>query len=391
MYHLPLLPGYVPTVNVRSSAPSSSPSGEEFIADLTEAEENGYVGGYFSPQESEGVTETALPYEHPESDAYLQSSPETLRQNLATTPASPSPARAMDLAEASLKSAPAVLEPASPGQMQSLPSPSPLSPHMHLSPSIPPSNNTTPLTPPTIRGPVRRKKDSHTSHNIAEVILFSYGVVVFFNLSSEQERLILDDLDTAELLNKKLKESEWEVEGCHFELDSEAERPRIYNDFFSEYLLYMFIRLTTIAALKSPSHLLKLSISHALAQSTLLARYESQTSHTLSSPSTLSIPHQLSTTGSISMRRREALRLSGRLFKLKRDVNLVSNVLDVPELFWSEASLGELYVGVREYLEIGERVEELNRSLEVVRDLVSSVCDGWEEKVVDRRAAGSYT
>jgi uncharacterized Rmd1/YagE family protein len=64
------------------------------------------------------------------------------------------------------------------------------------------------------------------------------------------------------------------------------------------------------------------------------------------------------------------MRLSGRLFKLKRDINLVSNVLDVPELFWSEASLGELYEGVREYLEISERVEELNRKLEVVRDLV---------------------
>lgn len=64
------------------------------------------------------------------------------------------------------------------------------------------------------------------------------------------------------------------------------------------------------------------------------------------------------------------MRLSGRLFKLKRDINLVSNVLDVPELFWSEASLGELYEGVREYMEISERVEELNRKLEVVRDLV---------------------
>ena len=64
------------------------------------------------------------------------------------------------------------------------------------------------------------------------------------------------------------------------------------------------------------------------------------------------------------------MRLSGRLFKLKRDINLVSNVLDVPELFWAEASLGELYGGVREYLEISERVEELNRKLEVVRDLV---------------------
>lgn len=68
------------------------------------------------------------------------------------------------------------------------------------------------------------------------------------------------------------------------------------------------------------------------------------------------------------------MRLSGRLFKLKRDINLVSNVLDVPELFWSEASLGDLYEGVRDYLEINERVEELNSKLGVVRDLVR-LCD----------------
>ena len=49
----------------------------------------------------------------------------------------------------------------------------------------------------------------------------------------------------------------------------------------------------------------------------------------------------------------------------------MSNVLDVPELFWSEASLKGLYDAVREYMEIGPRVQVLNEKLAVVGDLVA--------------------
>jgi len=123
--------------------------------------------------------------------------------------------------------------------------------------------------------------------------------------------------------------------------------------------------------LKSRSHLLKLSIAHALAQSTLLARYEAIAQHVLSSPLTVSIPRQLAEKGALRLRRHEALKLTGRLFKLRRDVNLVSNVLDVPELFWSEASLKDLYSAVREYMEIRPRVEVLNEKLSVASAFVS--------------------
>jgi uncharacterized Rmd1/YagE family protein len=61
---------------------------------------------------------------------------------------------------------------------------------------------------------------------------------------------------------------------------------------------------------------------------------------------------------------------------LRRDVNLVSNVLDVPELFWDEASLKDLYDAVREYMEIGGRVEALNEKLGVSSDLVRLLC--WQ-------------
>jgi hypothetical protein len=48
----------------------------------------------------------------------------------------------------------------------------------------------------------------------------------------------------------------------------------------------------------------------------------------------------------------------------------VSNVLDVPELFWTEASLGGLYESVREYMEVEERVGALNEKLGVASDFV---------------------
>ena len=113
--------------------------------------------------------------------------------------------------------------------------------------------------------------------------------------------------------------------------------------------------LPSCTAFKSHSVLLTLSVSHALAQSTLLARYETLTHATLSSNATKSIPIRLASTGSLRLSRTEALKLTGRLFKLRRDVNLVSNVLDIPDLFWEEgqASLRALYDAVRVYMEIG--------------------------------------
>lgn len=84
----------------------------------------------------------------------------------------------------------------------------------------------------------------------------------------------------------------------------------------------------------------------------------------------MSIPKQLAASGALKLRRHDALKLTGRLFKLRRDVNLVSNVLDVPELFWSEASLKELYDAVREYMEIRPRVQVLNEKLGVASDFV---------------------
>ena len=64
------------------------------------------------------------------------------------------------------------------------------------------------------------------------------------------------------------------------------------------------------------------------------------------------------------------MRLIGKLFVLRRDVVLGRNVLDVPSIFWEEASLHALYEAGRAYFEIGERVQGLNERITGARGLV---------------------
>ena len=48
---------------------------------------------------------------------------------------------------------------------------------------------------------------------------------------------------------------------------------------------------------------------------------------------TSSFPKELSTTGHLQMTRREALKMTGRLFKLRMDVNLIGGILGMSPCF----------------------------------------------------------
>nr|CAG8624918.1 8472_t:CDS:2 [Entrophospora candida] len=77
---------------------------------------------------------------------------------------------------------------------------------------------------------------------------------------------------------------------------------------------------------------------------------------------TKSIPKMLALTGRLNF---------GGLFKLRMNVNLISNVLDTPEIFWSEPLLQPLYNAIRTYLEISQRVKVLNDRCNVINDLLA--------------------
>lgn len=181
----------------------------------------------------------------------------------------------------------------------------------------------------------------------AEIFIFRYGVIVFWNFTEIQEKNILGDITFADFKNlaiKPLDEHDIEKEQFYFDYDKDIERPRIFND---------------IVTLRSGDHIIELTLSHAIAQSSKLSRFESRISPILTAATKL--PKRLALFGTLGMRREQLLKKSGKLFKLRVDVNLSSSILDTPEFFWSfEPSLHPLYIAMREYLEIDQRVQVIN-------------------------------
>ncbi|KAI3324714.1 Sad1-interacting factor 3 [Xylariaceae sp. AK1471] len=200
----------------------------------------------------------------------------------------------------------------------------------------------------------------------AEMFVFSYGVVVFWNFTEQQEKAILADITFAEsetgvsLVARPLEQSDFETEEFHFEYNDDVKRPRIFNDM--------------ITLLPRSDHMVRLTISHAIAQSTKLCFFEERMSETLADAQ--DVPKRLALTGQLNMTRKEIVKILGRLFKSRVEINLSSNILDVPNFFWdSEPTLHPLYVAIRDYLEIDPRTKVLNERCRVFLDLAEILSD----------------
>ncbi|CAO0802515.1 unnamed protein product [Mucor circinelloides] len=196
----------------------------------------------------------------------------------------------------------------------------------------------------------------NTSQKLPEMFLFDYGVVVFWGMTLKEEQRILKLLVPFE--EEKLDADDVETEEFHYYYN-EAYQPRIYND---------------IITLRHPSnYLIKLTIAHAIAQSVKMTLFERLIDDTINE--TKYIPQVMAESGNIQMSRTAITKKIGQLFIMRINVNLVSNILDTPEIFWSEPTLEPLYSAIRGYLEISQRVELLNQRVEVISDLLEMLKD----------------
>ncbi|KAI1959630.1 Sad1-interacting factor 3 [Ophidiomyces ophidiicola] len=213
--------------------------------------------------------------------------------------------------------------------------------------------------------------------SFAEMFVFSYGVVVFWNFSERQEIDVLADLAFAcsadglrmPLSTNGLAEADFETEEFHFEYSTRISRPRVYNDMIT---------------LRSGDHMIKLAISHGIAQSTKLSFFEEVMAKQMAEAK--DVPRRLALTGHLGMQREEVFRIMGKLFKSRVEVNLSSNMLDVPNFFWdSEPTLHPLYTAVREYLEIKPRIQVLNERCRVFLDLIEILSDSIADNKMSRQ------
>ena len=98
---------------------------------------------------------------------------------------------------------------------------------------------------------------SRTYPSTMQKCLYLSLVLLFWNFSEIHEKNILADLafSDEDLLINPIDEQDIETEEFHYEYDHQILRPRIYNDMIT---------------LRSADHLIKLTMSYAIAQLTKL-------------------------------------------------------------------------------------------------------------------------
>ncbi len=187
--------------------------------------------------------------------------------------------------------------------------------------------------------------------------IFNYGILVSWGLSEEEGGQLHRELEG-------LAEKPFSIPSADkFTYEVNAESNSIRGDLIT---------------LIGHGPLEMLAVSHGLAQSTMLAEFESQAIRTIEEYA--AIPSSLARDGTIHLSRKTIGRMRGSLFLVESDINLNYGLLDTPEFFWEYPDLEELYLMTARYLDVQSRVEVMNRKLAIIRDLLAMLADEQKHK-----------
>lgn len=186
--------------------------------------------------------------------------------------------------------------------------------------------------------------------------VFDYGVTVLWGYEYEAEKRLMDTVSQYAL--KPLTEAV--TEEMSYKITAGAEVSIRHDKIeLPEQSLYMM-----------------LSLSHAMAQSTKLAQFETSVQEIIEA--TDYIPRTLARTGLIPMGRKAIAKERGRLYLEKSGIMLQFGLLDTPEFIWEYPELEAHYLLMARYLEVLPRIEALGKKLEIIRELLEMLAD--EEK-----------
>ncbi|GAC93058.1 cytoplasm protein [Pseudozyma hubeiensis SY62] len=201
----------------------------------------------------------------------------------------------------------------------------------------------------------KRKRSRFSVDDIVpELFIMDYGTIVIWGMTLPEEKRFLRELRRFEV--ERLASEDVESEDLHWYL---ADYSRIYND--------------VITLRRGSSYMTKLSLSHALAQSTKISFFEGIIDNTIES--TKDIPQSIAESGKIGMPPAEIMKQIGHLFILRMNIHLVGSIVDSPEIFWRQPDLEPLYSAARSYLEIPQRIDLLNTRVEVLQDMLQLLKD----------------
>ncbi|KRH95293.1 Sporulation protein RMD1 [Pseudoloma neurophilia] len=202
-------------------------------------------------------------------------------------------------------------------------------------------------------------KDENTTF---DVFFFEYGVTVFWGASNTLETKILRLIKVAEV--NPYRSDQIEMESFSYGISKDA--------LFCDDIIY----------LNSEYFFFKMVISCAIAQSVKLDYFEELTD--VSIEEIKNLPEEVSNMGKTNYTRTDILKFIGRLHKLRINLNLVTNILDEPELLWNFPKYSELYESFKHCLEIKTRADILNQRCDVIHGILEILSENINTRNSER-------
>lgn len=183
-------------------------------------------------------------------------------------------------------------------------------------------------------------------------IVFSYGVVVYWNVELDERRALQQQLN--EFAIKPYTEPQED----NFSYETGCQHDRFQHDHIE---------------IQSDDFKVLLALAHAMAQSIKLAAFENHAIETIKT--TNHLPESLAREGKIKLSRSEMAKIRGQLFLTKSDIILNYDLLDTPEFFWEHPEYQSIYSMAANYLEIRQRTDVLSKKLETIHELLEMLAD----------------
>eukprot|EP01134_Creolimax_fragrantissima_P007080 CFRG7080T1 len=190
---------------------------------------------------------------------------------------------------------------------------------------------------------------------VKEIFYFDYGVVVMWGLAPEEQKEALEELHAFQSDSIALE--------SHNELEFDIVVDSSVTQSVSDGTIFLH---------DMQDERMRMTISYVLSQSVKLQVYEQIFAATIDRY--LHLPSEIANTGWTGLSRRQSNALTGELYMLNSAINLVSNIMDTPEMMWAENQhLTQLYKAMRRYLEMQRRLDVVGERMNVMDDMCTYI------------------
>lgn len=196
------------------------------------------------------------------------------------------------------------------------------------------------------------QKQINKNAEYIDIFFFPFGCITIWGADENQEKVILNDIEAVAIGKINDPVSDF----IYFDYNQNSDKTFIDEEKNS-------------IILGNESTFVKLSISHALAQSVKLSVLEQSISNLI--VKTTPIQQELARAGSVSLSKKEILQQIGILFNERYSISLHSDILDTPEFFWRRPSYEPLYLMTAEFQDIQVRQNIMNHRLNMIHELLN--------------------